>query len=1185
MPMFPAQTPSWWVMGMKFSISEPFKYVRAASAALKFKFNPAGPIRLTIVCAVLLSVIVAVGIGLFLSTLRDRELASNEETLSNTALIVSEQIENLFTTVSTVQREIVQQTADFTNLGEDGFEREVSSYNFHVKLRDKVSGMPYVAALMVFNAKGRLINLSRPWPIPDIDSSDRDYVKAFQSDKNLSSFISEPIRNRVNGTWVVQLARKISGPNGEFFGLTTAAIELQHLEAFFNRIAAKSGSGMGLFRNDGTVFIRTPTIESDIGRRIPIATSLKLVSTGDHGVGMNTGALDGQARVVAAHRIGSYPVLVSASRTVAMVFADWKRTAMCMIIVAVLIMIAIAAFAILFIKKFNNHDALTKALAERDNVEKIRVQGLRLDAALNNMSQGLAMFDSSERIILCNQRYMDIYALAPDAVKRGRTLRELLGRRQALGSFAGDIEEYRLELLNGLARGETRSAVATDTAGHSHRVINVPMAGGGWVATHEDVTEKLRAERVNEQQKFQLDTALANMTQGLCLFDGTQRLIVCNKRYAELYGLNDEQTKPGTTLRTILEYRVSRGAAAKNANGYISDRIKDATANKPYKKVNMLSDGRYISVAHRPTKDGGWVATHEDVTEQQHAERELDETKRFLDSIIANIPIAVVVKDAKTHKFVLTNRTFEATLGLSGTDLMGKTVFDLYGAEDAERIDKADSECLQGSASVVTGEFEVENPLLGSRILSTKRIVIRDKQGCAKYLVVVIEDITERKNSEGQIAFMAHHDALTGLANRTAVAQKIEDAAAHQRRGGDPFTVLMLDLDRFKQVNDTLGHSVGDTLLREVATRLKAALRETDLLARLGGDEFAIIQTGETNQREAASTFANRIISIIAKPFNIEGSEVNIGVSIGISMAPEHAIDPDSLFKMADLALYRAKSAGRNGYQFFTAEMSVAAGARSELETDLRRAIQQGELELYYQPVIDTKTSRISGAEALIRWRHPIKGMISPDQFIPLAEETGLITQIGEWVLHRACDDAASWPDEVKVAVNLSPVQFRKTNLPDIVMCALAQSGLPPKRLELEITETALIESAAECLPALRQFKNLGISIALDDFGTGYSSLSLLTIFPFDKIKIDKSFTQNMTKRADCAAIISAVLALAQNLDIATTAEGVETEDQYRLLRLAGVTSLQGYLFKRPCPISEIDFDSVYDCARIENAA
>ena len=415
--------------------------------------------------------------------------------------------------------------------------------------------------------------------------------------------------------------------------------------------------------------------------------------------------------------------------------------------------------------------------------------------------------------------------------------------------------------------------------------------------------------------------------------------------------------------------------------------------------------------------------------------------------------------------------------------------------------------------------------------------------------------------------------------------EKIEEAVTRHRRSGDSFAVLLLDLDRFKHVNDTLGHAVGDEVLRETAVRLKASLRETDVLARLGGDEFAIVQDRQNDQRGDTSGLADRIIDIVSRPISIEGNEVNIATSIGIAMAPEHAASSESLMKMADLALYRAKSAGRNGYRFFDPEMSMAASARHELESELRRAIQLDELELHYQPIVDTKTLRACGAEALIRWRHPTKGMILPDQFIPLAEETGMITQIGEWLLQTACIEAASWPAEIKVAVNLSAVQFRKNNLIDIVMCALAQSRLPPERLELEITETALIESATECLPVLRQFKNLGIAIALDDFGTGYSSLSQLMMFPFDKIKVDKSFIQNLTRRTECAAIIAATLTLARSLDIATTAEGVETVDQYRLLRLAGVTSLQGYLFQSPCQSGQLDLHRTYTFSEIENAA
>jgi diguanylate cyclase (GGDEF)-like protein/PAS domain S-box-containing protein len=571
--------------------------------------------------------------------------------------------------------------------------------------------------------------------------------------------------------------------------------------------------------------------------------------------------------------------------------------------------------------------------------------------------------------------------------------------------------------------------------------------------------------------------------------------------------------------------------------------------------------------------------------ELERSKQSLDETRSFLDSIIENIPVAVVVKDAKTRQYMLVNRAFEAMLGVPRSELLGRTVFDAHTQRDAKAIDDADSESMQTSEGVMYTELELDMPSRGPRMQATRRLVVRNSQGDAKCLIAVIEDVTERKKAEQRIAFLAHHDALTGLANRVALVQKIDEAAARQRRRDEPFTVLLLDLDRFKQVNDTLGHPAGDTLLIEVATRLKLLLRETDVLARLGGDEFAIIQAGEANQRDAARALAERIIASLAKPFAIDAADINIGTSIGIALAPEHGAGSDSLLKMADLALYRAKSAGRNGYCFFAQEMSEIASARQEIEADLRRAVQQDEFELYYQPIIDAKTRRICSVEALVRWRHPTKGLISPELFIPLAEETGLIMQIGDWVLRKACSEAVTWPSDVKVAVNLSLVQFRKTDLPDVVARVLVDCGLRPERLELEITETALIESAAECLPALRQFKALGITIVLDDFGTGYSSLSQLAMFPFDRIKIDKSFTQNMTKRSECAAIISATLTLAQSLDIQTTAEGVETVDQYRLLRLAGVTSLQGFLFQRPGPASALEFDRCFGDLSIEQAA
>jgi diguanylate cyclase (GGDEF)-like protein/PAS domain S-box-containing protein len=688
-----------------------------------------------------------------------------------------------------------------------------------------------------------------------------------------------------------------------------------------------------------------------------------------------------------------------------------------------------------------------------------------------------------------------------------------------------------------------------------------------------------------EHTNMLLNATLANMPHGICMFGPDKRLELANDLYSTMYGIEPGKIKLGMTLKDILELRVAAGSCPEDSQTYIKDRIREAFLPDPGYLVNKLRDGRTLAICRRTMPDGGSVAVHQDITAHLNTEQQLDEAKQFLNSIIENIPIAVVVKDAVTRKFVLVNRAFEAMLKVDRDDVLGKTVFEIYQRKDAERIDTADNEALAGAFGRCSNDYEIEMPDGQVRVIATSRIVTRDASGAARHLVVVIDDITERKRSEQRIAFMAHHDVLTGLANRLSILEKIEEAIARHRRRGDSFAVLLLDLDRFKHVNDTLGHAVGDALLRETAVRLKASLRETDVLARLGGDEFAIVQDRDNNQREAATALADRIIDIVSKPFDIEGNEVNIATSIGIALAPEHATSSDALMKMADLALYRAKSAGRNGYCFFDPEMSLAASARHELESELRRAIQNNEFELYYQPIIDTQSLRICGAEALVRWRHPTKGVILPDQFIPLAEETGMITQIGEWLMQTACAEAATWPVGVKVSINLSAVQFRKNNLVDIVICALAQSGLPPERLELEITETALIESATECLPVLRQFKNLGIAIALDDFGTGYSSLSQLLMFPFDKIKVDKSFTQNLTKRTECAAIVAATLTLARSLDIETTAEGVETADQYRLLRLAGVTSLQGFLFQAPCLPSEIDFRSTYSIPEVEDAA
>jgi diguanylate cyclase (GGDEF)-like protein/PAS domain S-box-containing protein len=437
------------------------------------------------------------------------------------------------------------------------------------------------------------------------------------------------------------------------------------------------------------------------------------------------------------------------------------------------------------------------------------------------------------------------------------------------------------------------------------------------------------------------------------------------------------------------------------------------------------------------------------------------------------------------------------------------------------------------------------------------------------FLVAVV-DITERRKAEARIAYMAHHDGLTNLPNRQLFQERLTQGLEGGKSPNEHIAVLCIDLDLFKNVNDSLGHPIGDRLLKLVAERLRAQIRGNHLAARLGGDEFAVILSSDVSPNEA-SDFAARLIKILSAPYDIEGNEVVIGASIGIALSPGDGETSEELMRNADLALYRAKEDGGSVHRFFEREMDRQAQKRRDMELDLRRAFNNGEFELHYQPLVDIATDRIGGFEALLRWRHPEKGMISPAEFIPVAEDIGLIVSIGEWVLREACNEAVKWPSDVKIAVNLSPVQFRSRNLVQVVVSALAQSGLSPKRLELEITESLFLAETESNLAILHQLRELGVGISMDDFGTGYSSLSYLRSFPFDKIKIDRSFVKDLARRTDCVAIVRAISGLGRSLNITTTAEGVETVDQLDWLRAEGCNQVQGFLFGAAKPASEIE--------------
>lgn len=553
--------------------------------------------------------------------------------------------------------------------------------------------------------------------------------------------------------------------------------------------------------------------------------------------------------------------------------------------------------------------------------------------------------------------------------------------------------------------------------------------------------EELRVKNMH------FNAALGNMSQGLVMYDENAQLALYNQRYIDMYKFSKEHIKIGMPNTDMLRFRKAAGMNYNDINQQSADMISAMKRGETITHLVKTADARIINVINQPMHEGGWVSTH--------------------------------------------------------------------------------------------------------------------------------EDITERRQAEKEVVLLARQDPLTGLNNRTSFVDEMDITLTRMREKKESFAVFILDLDQFKAVNDTLGHPVGDSLLKTVAQRLLSCTRETDSVARLGGDEFAIIQaTASDNPIQAANRLAERLLDTFSAPFTIDGNEIVIGISIGIAVGPDHGMDGDHLLKNADMALYKAKSEGRNCHRFFDSKMAAEMRSYRALASDLRNSDLQNEFEVHYQTIVDTATLKVCSVEALVRWNHPKHGRISPDTFIPLAEEMGMIVPLGEWVLGKACADAAGWPANIKVSVNLSPIQFRTGNIEECVSAALLEAGLSPERLELEITESVLLQQNTENLTVLHELRKLGVSIVLDDFGTGYSSLSYLQGFQFDKIKIDQSFIKELQTRNDCAAIVSAVIGLGRSLDMTTTAEGVETWEQLKMLRAAGCQQVQGYLFSRPCQLSELDLSS-----------
>ncbi|TMJ06214.1 MAG: EAL domain-containing protein [Alphaproteobacteria bacterium] len=848
--------------------------------------------------------VIALGTAAAILTAHGNAVSLAQRELQNMAFVLAARANSEFEAIERVQINLIERVEENLASAED-FERKFSGNDVHRMLHEKHLGLPYVGAFSFIDAQGKVFNFSRLWPAPAIDVSDRRFFEELKSNPTLDFTVSEPLRNRATGTWVIHLVRKVHALDGQFAGLVAATIEIERFQASFQSIVLGASSSVALFRRDAMLLARYPRLDSVIGQTFKAV--LDKLEGRQNGAVRIVGTMEGRDRLLAVQHLARYPFYMVVGLDTEPALAGWRREAAILAIFGFLSAGLVGVVTFLIVRQLSHQDRRSK--------HRIRQEKQRLDTAVTNMTQGLLLFDASERIVVCNRRYLEMYGLDPDVVRPGCSLTDLLAHRRQMGSFTGDVANYRESILQDLAQ----------------------------------------------------------------------------------------------------------------------NRATEMTIETP--------DGRSIQIVNKPLAEGGWVATH--------------------------------------------------------------------------------------------------------------------------------EDITERKRAEERIAHLAHYDPLTNLPNRALFREHLEQQLNWVHRGSK-LAVLYLDLDHFKSINDTLGHPLGDELLTAVATRLRACVRDTDIVARLGGDEFAVIQTA-IEQPADVTGLATRILENIREPFDLGGGHhVVTDTSIGIATAPDDGTEPDRLLKNADLALYGAKANGRGTYHFFEPGMDAQAKARRAMEFDLREAIMCGGFELHYQPLVDLRTGAIIGCEALLRWQHPVRGLIPPGDFIPLAEETGLINQLGEWVLLTACTEATRWPDHTKLAINISPVQFRSPGLALKVIGALAESGLSPRRLELEITEAVLIRDDEAALRTLHQLRDAGVRIAMDDFGTGFSSLSYLQRFPFDKIKIDRCFIKDVTAKDGSVAIVRAVIGIAKARKITTTAEGVETDAQRRLLSKLGCDEMQGFLISRAIPAAEI---------------